>query len=219
MRNQARFRSFSLAALLVASLALTACAGSRFGAGSPSPSAEPPSASVEPSTAPPSGGPASVPPSLSPSAAPSEEDLGPFACAFPIEERVEAVHTQLVDVRVGEHDGYDRVVFEFDNGIPEYVLSEAEPPYTEDPSGLPMEVEGAAVLHLSLIGGTRWDTEYDATYDGPLSFDPGFDKLVHLVEAGDFEAVSSWYIGLSGASCVRVLALDGPDRLVIDIEH
>lgn len=197
---------------MVAALTLTACAGSRFG-GSPSPSAEPPSASVEPSTPP--SGPASVPPS----AAPSEDDLGPFSCTFPVEQRGDPVRSQLIDVRVGEHDGYDRVVFEFDNGIPEYVLSEAEPPYTEDPSGLPMDVEGASVLHLSLIGGTRWDTEYDATYEGPLSFEPGFDKLVQLVEAGDFEAVSSWYIGLSGDACVRVLALDGPDRLVIDIEH
>jgi hypothetical protein len=210
---QHRPRNIPLVAVMVAALSLTACAGSRIGAGSPTQSAQSSSASVEPS--PPPSEPASVPPS----AAPSEEDLGPFACAFPMEERDAAVHSQLVDVRVGEHDGYDRVVFEFDNGIPEYVLSEAEPPYTEDPSGLPMEVEGEAVLQLVMIGGTRWDSEYQATYDGPLSFEPGFEKLVHLVEAGDFEAVSSWYMGLSGDACVRVLALDGPHRLVIDIEH
>jgi hypothetical protein len=210
---QHRPRIIPLVAVMVAALSLTACAGSRIGAGSPTPSAQSDGASVEPSTQP------SEPASAPPSAAPSEEDLGPFACSFPMEKRGEAVHSQLVDVRVGEHDGYDRVVFEFDNGIPEYVLSGAEPPYTQDPSGLPMDVEGSAVLHLSLIGGTRWDTEYEATYDGPLSFEPSFDRLVQLVEAGDFEAVSSWYIGLSGDECVRVLALDAPDRLVIDIEH
>jgi hypothetical protein len=155
---------------------------------------------------------------VAPSAVPSDE-LGGFSCEFPTEQRGEPVHTQLVDVRVGEHDGYDRIVFEFDNGIPEYVLAEAGPPYTEDPSGLPMDVEGASILHLSLIGGTRWDSAYGATYDGPLSFEPGFDKLVQLVEAGDFEAVSSWYIGLTADSCARILDLDDPDRLVIDIEH
>jgi hypothetical protein len=210
-----RPRLIQLAAILTAALILTACAGLRPGAGSPSASATSPNASVEPSTAPPASEPASLPPS----AAPSDEDLGPFACTFPVEERGEAVHSHLVDVRVGEHDGYDRVVFEFDNGIPEYVLSQAEPPYAKDPSGLPMEVEGASVLHLALIGGTRWDAEYEATYDGPLSFEPAFDKVVHLVESGDFEAVSSWYIGLSADACVRVMALDGPDRLVVDIEH
>lgn len=210
-------RRIGLAATLVLALALTACVGSRFGAGSPSPSpsAAEPSASAAASEAPASAEPST---SLSASAEPSA-DLGPFACELPIEERGEPVHTQLVDVRVGEHDGYDRVVFEFDNGIPEYVLSAAEPPYVEDPSGLPIEVDGEAVLKLVMIGGTRLDADYEETYTGPLEFEPGFDTLVHLVEAGDFEAVSSWYIGLSDDACVRVLALDGPDRLVIDIEH
>jgi len=45
--------------------------------------------------------------------------------------------------------------------------------------------------------------------------------LVDLVEGGDFEAQSTWYLGLSGEACVRVLRLtdDGPPRLVIDVEH
>lgn len=204
-------RSVLIVTLLASSLALAACAGSRFGAGSASPSADA-SPSMAPSEA---GEPSSV---ASASGAPSE-DLGPFACTFPVEQRGEPVHTQLVDVRVGEHDGYDRVVFEFDNGIPEYTLSAAEPPYTDDPSGNPIDVNGDAVLHLVMIGGTSVSPDYEQTYTGPFEFDPGFAKLVHLVESGDFEAVSSWYIGLSGESCARVLTLDGPDRLVIDIEH
>jgi hypothetical protein len=199
-------------AVVTAALALSACTGSRFGAGSASPSADVASPSVVPSD---SGAPSTV---ASASAAPSE-DLGPFACAFPIEERGEPVHTQLIDVRVGGHDGYDRVVFEFDNGIPEYILSAAEPPYTEDPSGNPIDVDGDAVLQLVMIGGTSVSPDYEQTYDGPFEFEPGFTQLVHLVEAGDFEAVSSWYIGLAGDACARVLTLDGPDRLVIDIEH
>lgn len=212
-------RRIGLAAILALALALTACAGSRFGAGTAAPSSS--ASAAEPSaSAAASGAPASAEPTATTasSAAPSE-DLGPFAWEFPIEDRGEAVHTQLVDVRVGEQNGYDRVVFEFDNGIPEYVLSTADPPYVEDPSGLPMEVGGEAVLQLVMIGGTRLDADYEETYTGPLEFEPGFDTLVHLVEAGDFEAVSSWYIGISGDSCVRVLTLDGPDRLVIDIEH
>jgi hypothetical protein len=210
-------RRIGPAAILALALALTACAGSRFGAGSPSPSAS----AAEPSaSAAASDTPATAQPSATLAAsAQASENAGPFACELPIEVRGEPVHTQVVDVRVGEHDGHDRVVFEFDNGIPEYVLDTAEPPYVEDPSGLPIEVEGASVLQLVMIGGTRLDADSEETYTGPLEFEPGFDTLVHLVEAGDFEAVSSWYIGLSGDACVRVLALDGPDRLVIDFEH
>jgi hypothetical protein len=215
--TRAKLRPLPLTAAVVIMFALTACAGSRFGAGSPSPSAAEPGASVPASQAPPSEVPsASTAASVEPS-----EDLGPFACEFPLEERGEPVHTQIVDVRVGEHDGYDRVVFEFDNGIPEFIVSQAEPPYTQDPSGLPIEVEGVSVLQLVMIGATRFDAEsdYEPTYAGPTEFDPGFERLVHLIESGDFEAVSSWYIGLSGDACVRVLTLDGPDRLVVDIEH
>ena len=212
--NHVQVRFVPLAALLVATLTLAGCAGTRLGAGSASPSVAAPSPSVAPSEA--------APPSTAPQASvePSE-DLGPFTCSFPIEERGAPVHTRIVDVRVGEHDGYDRIVFEFDNGIPEYVLSQADAPYTEDPSGRAIEVDGAAVLQLVLLGATRFDSagDYEPTYDGPTELEPGFTQLVHLVEAGDFEAVSSWYIGLAGDACARVLTLDGPDRLVVDIEH
>lgn len=208
---RAHHRSLSFLPVLVAALVLSACARPGAGDGSPSPSADgaSPSAVASQSTAP-----STV---ASASAAPSE-DLGPFSCAFPIEERGTPVHTRIVDVRVGEHDGYDRVVFEFDDGIPEFVLSQAEPPYTEDPSGLPIEVGGESVLQLVLIGATRFDEEFEPTFE-ETEFAPGFPQLVHLIEAGDFEAVSSWYLGLSGDACARVLTLDGPDRLVIDIEH
>ena len=44
-------------------------------------------------------------------------------------------------------------------------------------------------------------------------------KLVELVEGGDFEAVSTWFAGMSSESCIRVITLGEPPRLVIDIEH
>ena len=205
-----RFRRLPLAAFAVAALTLTACAGTRFGGGD----------STEPSAAAPSTPASQAPasPSVEPSAEPSA-NLGEFSCDFPMEHRGTPVHSQLVDVRVGEHDGYDRVVFEFDGPVPEYILSQASPPYTEDPSGLPIEVNGSAAWQLVLLGGTRVTPDYDTTYDGPLSFERDFEKLVHLVEAGDFEAVSTWYIGMSRQSCARIQALDDPTRLVIDIEH
>jgi hypothetical protein len=207
--SPARFRLLSLSAVAILAVVLAACAGTRFGGGAPSADAV---ASSEPSQA------ASTAPSTAPSAEPSA-DLGPFSCDFPIERRGTPVHSRIVDVRVGQHDGYDRVVFEFDGDVPEYLLSGATPPYTEDPSGLPIDVEGRSVWQLVMLGGTRFDDDYEPTYESPLSFKPDFDKLVHLVEAGDFEATSTWYIGLSGKACARVLLLDEPSRLVIDIEH
>jgi hypothetical protein len=42
--------------------------------------------------------------------------------------------------------------------------------------------------------------------------------VTSLVEGGDFEAVSTWYVGVHGpGACVRVTTLEGPSRLAIDI--
>jgi len=43
--------------------------------------------------------------------------------------------------------------------------------------------------------------------------------LVDLVEGGDFQRQSTWYLGLRSETCARLIVLPGPDRLVIDLEH
>ena len=63
-----------------------------------------------------------------------------------------------------------------------------------------------------------WQTD-GGSGSRPRDFDPGFAMLVDLVEGGDFEAQSTWYLGLNGEACVRVMLLSDPDRLVIDVEH
>lgn len=147
------------------------------------------------------------------------DDLGAFSCDLPVVEDGTVGVANIVDVRVGSHDGYDRVVFEFDQGTPELTLDRAEPPFTEDASGLPMEVDGDAFLGLRMRGGTKQTDAGTSSYDGPTDFSREFPVLVHLVEGGDFERQSTWYLGLTGESCVRVLLLDAPPRLVIDVEH
>lgn len=161
---------------------------------------------------------ASVSVSTAPSAGQSD-DQGPFACTLPVTDAGTAARAQIIDIRVGEHDGYDRIVFEFDAGTPEYRIEVAAPPFVRDPSGLPMNVSGSAFLQIVMNGGTIVSPDGIATYSGPTSFSPDFAKLVALVNAGDFEAVSTWYVGLSDVSCLRVQTLASPSRLVIDIQH
>ena len=69
----------------------------------------------------------------------------------------------------------------------------------------------------SLHGGTALDESYEPTYEGPVDFAPAGSPIVEMKRAGDFEAVSSWVVGLDGPSCVRILPLDGTSRLVIEI--
>lgn len=201
-----------LIAIVLVGFVMTACFGSSSdGSASPSPSA------------PPSGTPvASTGGSDEPSAEPVPSDeLGPFTCDLPIHVDQTVLRAQITDVRTGTHDGYDRVVFEFAEGLPEASLERAEPPFTHDASGAPIEVAGESFLRLIMRNGTKQTEEGTSSYDGPTDFETGYPALVQLTEGGDFEAQSTWYLGLTAESCVRVLTLtdDGTARLVIDIEH
>jgi hypothetical protein len=146
-------------------------------------------------------------------------DLGAFTCTLPVSDPGTATRSQITDVRIGTHEDYDRITFQFDAGIPQYQIEAATPPFFADPSGLPLEVAGSAFWRIALIGGTRVTPDGVATYSGATNFVAGFPALVQLKEGGDFEAVSTWYVGLTDTSCIRVLALSAPDRLVIDIQH
>jgi hypothetical protein len=226
-----------LGRLGLASLALVILLAGCFGSSS-SPSTEPsqaipsssagsapPSAEPEPSAAgsgvpEPSGdGSARPQPSAdTPEPIPSE-DLPAFSCDLPIVENPTVGIANITDVRIGEHDGYDRVVFEFEQGTPEFTLDRATPPFIQDGSGEPVDVEGTSFLGLTMRGGTKQTDAGTSSYDGPTDFDAGMPGLVHLIEGGDFERQSTWYFGLAAESCVRVLVLEDPPRVVIDIEH
>ena len=183
-----------------------------------------PAASTTP-TPEPSGtaAPTASPPATSDSAAPIPSgEPEEFTCdELPIHEDATVARANIVDVRMATHDGFDRVVFEFNDGLPEITLDRAEPPFTHDASGAPIDVEGTSFLRLTMRGGTKQTLEGTSSYDGPTEFDPGFPTLVDLVEGGDFEAQSTWYFGLNSEACVQVLALtdDGAPRLVIDVEN
>jgi hypothetical protein len=124
------------------------------------------------------------------------------------------------DIRVGTHDGYDRIVFEYDGGTPSLELDAAEPPYVQNPSGLPLTVAGSPVYRITLTGATKYDMESgEQPYQGPTDFEPGFAQIVQFVEYGDFEATHSWYLGVNGGDCVRVFQLTDPSRIVIDVQH
>jgi hypothetical protein len=193
---------------------LAACtAADPTGSATASPS-EQPSESVAASEQPSS----SALPSADASGEPTDE-LGDFACSFPVTGVGSVVRAQISDIRVGEHDGFDRAVFEFQNGIPQFTLDEATPPLLADGSGLPLDVHGNAFWQLVMQGGTRVSPDGVETFLGPSDFTPGFTRLTQLTQGGDFEAVSTWYFGLEATSCVRVLTLNDPPRLVIDVEH
>lgn len=192
----------AIAPALAAALVLGACSGS--------PATPPPSGSATPG--------ASEAPM--PTAEPIPSDtLGELACELPVVTNATAPRANITDLRMATHEGYDRVVFEFAQGLPEITIDRATPPFSHDASGMPIQVDGASFLRLTMRGGTKQTEDGTSSYDGPTDVSPGFAGLVHLVEGGDFEAQSTWYFGLTHEACIRVLQLtdDGAPRLVIDI--
>ena len=127
----------------------------------------------------------------------------------------------LTDVRAAAQDGYDRVVFEFANGVPGYDVGYAERPIVADGSGDEVEVEGGAVLVVRMEPALDADlTKEDAprTYTGPNRISPDTAVLMELVRTGGFEAVLTWAVGVDEERPFRVSTLESPARIVIDVE-
>jgi hypothetical protein len=203
-----------LVALALVALVVTACSTPSATAPA-SATAEPtPSASESPVTSPDE----STEPAPTPEPIPSDE-LGPFTCDLPIHIDQTIGRALIKDVRIGTHEGYDRVVFEFEGGLPEASLERDEPPFHMEGSGFEVDVQGESFLRLIMRGGTKQQEDGNSSYDGPLEFETDHPALIHLIEGGDFEAQSTWYFGLAAESCVRVLTLDDEPRIVVDIEH
>lgn len=130
------------------------------------------------------------------------------------------VGAQLVDVRVGSHDTYDRVTFEFSgqDAVPPYEIRTVTTP-TEDGSGKPLSMLGSTYAEIVFQHASGYDLYYQPTYQGPTDFVPRFQALAEVREAGDFERVLSWAFGLNHSACWHVLELDNPVRLAVDFSH
>jgi len=122
------------------------------------------------------------------------------------------VTATLTNIRPGAHagDGYDRVVFDFNGGIPSWDLTRQESAtFTRDASGQQVTLDGSAGLKLVFR---------DSDVSGALGTDltPRFTSVREITQLGNFERVLTYGIGLSSSQCVRVLQLSN-SRLVIDV--
>jgi hypothetical protein len=126
----------------------------------------------------------------------------------------------LERVAVAGHDGYDRVVFQFRNGVPGYRVEYVEPPLREDGSGNVVKIDGEAFAVVRMEQASGFDLsvpEGALVYTGPRRISPeGTSVVREVVRTGDFEAVLTWAIGLSDRVPFRVLTLDDPARIVVD---
>ncbi|WP_448506279.1 AMIN-like domain-containing (lipo)protein [Mycolicibacterium thermoresistibile] len=84
---------------------------------------------------------------------------------------------------------------------------------------IPLPGADAAVrIALSAATASGWTTG-ERTYFGPSTVTADTAVITEAKEAGDFEAVLTWVVGLRAQVPFRVLVLEGPPRLVVDFYH
>lgn len=131
-------------------------------------------------------------------------------------------HAQLVvsEIRVGEYQGRDRVVFELDGqGTPGYSVNYVDAPVQQG-SGHPVELDGDSFLQVTLMNQVL-PTETDMTEVpvGTVSADE-VSGVAGVAFTGQFEGQSRSVIGLEGTDRdFTAFQLQNPTRLVVDIER
>ena len=128
---------------------------------------------------------------------------------------------KLVAVRLGPRDGYDRLVFEFLDGVPSYKIGYRPLPAQSDGSGEEIPLPGAsALVQVILTGatGSGWGGG-QRTYFGPSTVTANTAVVTDAKAAGDFEAVLTWVVGLRSKVPFSATVLDSPPRLVIDFQR
>lgn len=128
----------------------------------------------------------------------------------------------LTDVRIGRHEGFDRVVFEFRGELPAWWVSTDSGELLGDPTGEPLEIGGQHRLDVrvspaSRVEFTDEDPGYIEIYTGPDRVPGTAATVTEAVLVGDFEGNLLWAIGLRDAVDFRVLTLENPTRLVVDV--
>lgn len=125
----------------------------------------------------------------------------------------------LVGVRTAAHEGFDRLVFEFDaDGLPQWRAEWVRIPITDCGAGQVVPVSGTAWLQVRFSGAAAHTPEGQPT-SGPRQRRLRHPILRDLARTCDFEAEVTWVAGLAAQRPFRADTLSAPPRLVIDIAH
>lgn len=180
---------------------------------SPEPSKTSRAASTEPSDAPSASADS---PSEPPSPTPSAPDGPPFPQTSDPQtaEPSGDWDLQLVDVRLGDHDGFDRVVLELSGtATPGWGVS-WEDEAVADGSGDVVPLEGDRVLTISASGTAMPEP---GSFEVPARLGPA-GALAEVQVNGWFEGYTQVFAGVEGAPRpFRVFTLTDPPRLVVDV--
>jgi hypothetical protein len=127
----------------------------------------------------------------------------------------------LTEVRMASHRDFDRFVLEFRGARPGYRAGFVEPPFRDIPGSM-VGVAGNAFLAVNLSPAMAVDLEtvpIEPTYVGPDRIRVSTVNVTEAVFVTDFEADMEWLLGLAEATAFKVMELDDPPRIVVDVGH
>lgn len=127
------------------------------------------------------------------------------------------VSGKVTAVRTGQHDCYDRIVFDVATTQKVGYKAEYVDMVTSDGAGKPVKVAGKASLRLVI---DAWAEDPALKGFGPVS---DWKALTEIKNAGSFEGVTTYAIGVAHRTPFHVDRLPSPDgksqRIVVDIVH
>jgi len=155
----------------------------------------------------------------------TEDDAATDAPPFPADTGPDTGEVQagegptvVTDLRIGAHDGFDRVVFEVSgSAVPGWDVAYTDSA-TAEGTGDPVDVPGTTFLRVTLTGVTN---PYEApdvpeVARGGTASDTGTVQGVFYDSV--FEGQALAYVGLGAETPFRVYALTGPSRVVVEVQ-
>ena len=131
----------------------------------------------------------------------------------------EIAASSLCNVRIAKNKGFDRVVFEFDAGKPDYVIQYLPSNiYSSDAGDEKIKIAGKVFMQVSIYGMAHLDDlpcKLESYPEGRQNF-PALQQIDAEVW---FEGIRDFLIGVRAKKPFRVQELTNPSRLVIDFKH
>ena len=127
-------------------------------------------------------------------------------------------HALLTEVRTARHDGYDRIVFEFESTVPAYEVRYVSGTIEQCGSGRPAQIEAPVGLQVTFPSAAA-HTDQGAPTVSDRSRQVSLPVLRTAHITCDFEGRVEWALGLEQKVPYRAFVLNDPARVVIDLQH
>lgn len=122
----------------------------------------------------------------------------------------------VVGVRVGAHEGFDRVVVDLEgDGDPGWFADYTSTPMQET-VGQPLQVAGNSFLNIN-VDGTVYPFELGKDNNVPVTMAGDTGNVIDVISAGTYEGRSQIVVGLRSELPYSVQVLENPTRVVVDI--